>query len=391
MTDTVAPAPKRRRSPAAWFLLIIAALIVLAVLGLVGYKMFEPQLWRWAYVPGQAFDGATVPKPDYAGPAAWVARPGAEGPANQAPPEFRAAPKPAVDVFYIHPTTFLDKSRWNGPVDDPVSAGRVTEMVRHHASAFNGVGAVWAPKYRQATFGAFLVPGPASIAALQLAYTDVLAAFDAFVAQRDASRPFILAGHSQGSLHALRLLKDRVAGTPLAAKLVAAYIIGWPVSQGDLAALPGLPACQTPAAGGCIISWQTFGMGADTSGMAGLQALVPTLSGTPRGAGTTICTNPLTFWQGGKPAGAETNIGALPYATADQPLGALMPELTGASCDRAGFLILDREMKKPFTSLVMPGQNFHVYDYQLFWANIRANAETRTEAFLQPMAAAAAR
>ena len=34
-----------------------------------------------------------------------------------------------------------------------------------------------------------------------------------------AQQPFILAGHSQGSLHGARLLRERVAGTPLSDRL----------------------------------------------------------------------------------------------------------------------------------------------------------------------------
>jgi hypothetical protein len=31
---------------------------------------------------------------------------------------------------------------------------------------------------------------------------------------------------------------------------------------------------------------------------------------------------------------------------------------------------------------VLPGNNYHVYDYSLFWANIRADAERRVAAYL---------
>src|SRR3546814_5975874 len=74
---------------------------------------------------------------------------------------------------------------------------------------------------------------------------------------------FILAGHSQGALHLTTLLKNRIAGTPLAKRIVAAYIIGWPVSlETDIAAL-GLPACQTPEHKGCILGWASFADPAD--------------------------------------------------------------------------------------------------------------------------------
>ena len=72
-------------------------------------------------------------------------------------------------------------------------------------------------------------------------------------------RPIILAGHSQGALHLERLLREKVAGKPIAKRIVAAYVVGWPISTtADLPAL-GLPACTAPDQAGCILSWMTFG------------------------------------------------------------------------------------------------------------------------------------
>src|SRR3546814_4733126 len=61
--------------------------------------------------------------------------------------------------------------------------------------------------------------------ALGAAYRDVAAAFDYFLSQNEG-RPLILAAHSQGSLHLIRLLHEKVAGTPLASQIVAAYVVG---------------------------------------------------------------------------------------------------------------------------------------------------------------------
>jgi hypothetical protein len=385
------PPTKPRRSPAAWFLLVVAALLTLSILGLVGYKLFEPQLWRWAYVPSGPFLAQAAPAPDYAAASAWAARPGPAGnPAMQAPPDYQAAPRATVDVFYLHPTTFLNKSAWNGPIAETVSAARTDEMLRHQASAFNGVGRIWAPRYRQATFGAFLAPGPNATQALDLAYQDVLRAFDAFIAQTEPlpdgrPRPFILAGHSQGSLHGLRLLKDRIAGAPLAERLVVAYLPGWPIAaKADLGALPGLALCKTPEATRCVATWQTYARDGDPSAVQLAFASTPGLSGQPRAGEPMACANPLSFWADDRTVDKASNIGALDFAPAGQPLLKLQPEAVAAQCDSIGVLRVSPPPRKSFQSLVMPGGNYHVYDYGLFWANIRANAEARVAAFLQP-------
>ena len=84
-------------------------------------------------------------------------------------------------IFYIHPTTYLSTDRWNAPLD----ARRDTEFrtgcsSQSQASAFNGVGQIWAPRYRQAAYGAFLLNSKDAQKALDFAYRDVSAAFDAF-------------------------------------------------------------------------------------------------------------------------------------------------------------------------------------------------------------------
>src|SRR3546814_14637668 len=125
------------------------------------------------------------------------------------------------------------------------------------ASAFADAGEVWAPRYRQATLGAFLATDRVTAGkAIDAAYRDVEQAFDAFIEAQPKNRPIILAGHSQGALHLTTLLKNKIAGTPLAKRIAAAYVIGWPISRDtDIAAL-GLPACETPDQKGCIRSRQ---------------------------------------------------------------------------------------------------------------------------------------
>jgi hypothetical protein len=258
-------------------------------------------------------------------------------------------------------------------------------MLRGQASAFNAVGTIWAPVYRQAAFGAFLSDKPDSAQAKALAYTDVLAAFDAFQTLRDVRRPFLLAGHSQGALHLRQLLKDRIAGRPAQSRLVAAYLIGWPVSlETDLAPL-GLDICQTPSATGCIISWSSFGPEADLTKMRAGMDTIPTLSGKPRKGTRLVCVNPVSFWAANDLALRTQNLGALPFTLSAMPVQPLKPHVVGAQCDAAtGLLKIGPAPGDPFEERKMPGDNYHAYDISLFWANIRANAEIRVENFIMP-------
>jgi hypothetical protein len=389
-----APMPKRKATPAMKFLWWVGSLTLLAVGLAVLYRLFEPQIWRMAMVPHSAFAEAPVdPQPDYSTPthAAWVAWPGLNpNPSLDAPRGFQAAPKPPVDVFFIAPTTYYERRRWNAPMADADANRLLDQVARTMASSFNNVGAVYMPRYRQATFGAFLADGAADSAkALDLAYTDVLAAFDAFQVARGSlkgpQRPFIVAAHSQGSLHALRLLRDRFSAPLTRKNLVAAYIVGWPVSvEADLTPL-GLKPCETPQAIGCVMAWQSFGaQGANTQLIDSYFQDSISYNDVPRKATHMLCTNPLTGWIDGKDGAPEANLGALAFSVRGKPMAELVPGLTGASCTGTGFLQLSTNPGAPFADRKMSGENYHSYDYGLFWANIRANAEARVSVFYAP-------
>lgn len=155
-----------------------------------------------ALAPDVPFDSHVVPlAPDYSAAAAWTAHPERRDPADAVPAGLRAIEqtRAPVDVFYVHPTTYLG-SGWNGPVDDPELNAQTDELATLiQASAFNGCCAIYGPRYRQAHGQAFVQPGPDGASAIDLAYGDVLEAFRFFLEQHSRRRPFILAGHSQGS------------------------------------------------------------------------------------------------------------------------------------------------------------------------------------------------
>jgi Protein of unknown function (DUF3089) len=361
------------------FLYIIAALIVLILAGLLALRLFGTQLSRIAFVPSETFKEQPALKPGiYDSDAMWIAKPGkANNPALWRPKGFNEnAVTFDTAIFFIHPTSYLDRAHWNAPLDDAEANERAKIFVRGQASVFNASPIIWAPRYRQAAFGAFLTDKPEGKRALDAAYRDVLLAFDAFVKAQKPNTPIILAGHSQGSLHLVQLLKDRVAGKPIAKRIVAVYAVGWPISiDADLPAL-GLPACAGPDQTRCIMAWQSFAEPAETKDIVKAFEAAPSLTGKPRKDGKLVCTNPLT---GGvaEDALATTNLGTLKNK-ADFSDGELIVGATPARCDDKGFLLIgDGPDLGPY---VLPGKNYHVYDYSLFWANVREDVARRTRA-----------
>jgi hypothetical protein len=372
---------RKRSHPAVRFLWIVAGLTVLFMAGALLYRVFETDLMRLAMVPRAAFQPVPLPAgASYRDADMWIARPDIpDNPASWTPAGYSATRDPKVSVFFIHPTSFMERSAWNAPIDDRESQDRARRFVRGEASVFNGIGAIWAPKYRQATFGAFLTSEPDARRALDFAYSDVLAAYEEFLREAPPDRPIILAAHSQGSAHLLRLLAERIRGAPEARRIVAAYVVGWPVSEtADMPAL-ALPACQRPDQAGCILSWQSFAEPADPSQVTDLYDASRGPAG-PRAGSAMLCVNPLTGRRGGA-ASMNADLGTL-VPDEDPGGGTLRARAVSARCDLRGFLLIGTVASLPaMGNEVLPGNNYHVYDYALFWANIRADAARRLAAW----------
>ena len=362
----------RRFLGCIFFLTVIAVAVAFAFYQFGGRVLLSQGTPKGHYVAPKAIDD-----PDYASPANWVDRPGlstsdsAWMPTGMAP---AIGDKPAA-TFFIHPTTYLRTDRWNAPL---VPAGqdeaRIHLFVRSQSSAFNAVSAIWAPRYRQAAYGAFLLKGDDATHALDLAYRDVLAAFDVFLTA-NPGKPLILAGHSQGALHLSRLLVER--RDALRGRLVAAYVVGWPLSAtADLPAM-GRTACATPDETGCILSWQSFGDPANPALIMESWVGTKGADGQLRQRADMICVNPLTGTSGGS-APASANLGTL-QPSLDFVTAGIAPGQVGARCDQG--LLLVAGTLPSVGGFVLPGNNYHPFDYALFWGSIRADAARRLAAF----------
>ena len=366
------------------FLYIVAGLVVLVLAMLLAYRIWGMQIMRAVMVPREAFQPLQpLPANAYDDPKMWIARPDQtkdnpalwtpQGAARLAPPAQKAA------VFFIHPTSYvtpLGNAHWNAPLDDAESNATARRFVLSQASAFSAAGNVWAPRYRQANYGAFLTTGAEGDQALAAAYRDVTQAFAAFL-KANPTGPLILAGHSQGSRHLLQLVREQVAGKPVADRIAAIYAVGWPISvEADLPAL-GFPACARRDQSHCIVSWQSYAEPADPSAVVESFERKQGLNGQPRKGTHMLCTNPITgTFNGNAPASA--NIGTLDARAADKPAH-LVAGIVPARCDTSGVLMIGEPVDMgPYT---LPGNNYHVYDYSLFWGNVRDDARQRLAAF----------
>ena len=371
---------------AVWpkFIAAIALLIGLTLSTIVIVSVWSAELLTFAFVPRTAFVAPPpLPSGAYVPDTLWLARPDAQGRkrADDAsgllpdgwiePP----APPSRAAVFFVPTTTSFANRHWNDSLDHRDGRTRDRLFLALQASPFNR-SAIWAPLYRQAVIGAFLAPSPSTRAAIDVAYADVRQAFDAFVAAQPVDRPIILAGHNQGALLLLRLLRERVADRTLVTRIVAVYAIGWPVSRGEAQRKMGIPTCAGSDEAGCLMSWTTFAEPANPAQLGDAIRNVQASDNTPSNA-PYLCTNPLTG--GGSPnASGQANNGTL-LPNAAMTGGSIVKGLVPARCNRQGLLIIGKPLD--LGGYILPGNNYTAYDIPLFWVNLRADVARREAAW----------
>ena len=356
---------------------VLSTVVVLGCAG-VGWALSTVDRWLFDVVldPGPWDPALTPPAPDYSWYTAWAAQPGRQDASTTAIAELPAIDPidSRADVFYVHPTTWLG-TQWNGPIDNPVvieATERGGTLIQ--ASVFNACCAVWGPRYRQAHGRAFTHPDEPGDRALDVAFSDVDAAFDLFL-RRTGPRGFIIAGHSQGSMLAARLLRERVAGTELEPYLIAAYLPGAPIRAETVG---GLPTCAHATQTGCVVAWNARGPDYQPTHLEYDADDPDTMKGR-------ICVNPLSWDDPDAHAPASAHSGALFLDTAEP---VLKPAFADAQCVDGALVITEmgdpeRDAASKVLLWMTGPDNYHPIEYQLFYADLRANAIDRTEAWLR--------
>lgn len=353
----------------------LRALLGIGLVAAVGLGIGLATIDHWflsALHPGAFDPSATPPAPDYEDRAAWAAWPGVPSGADAVIPSLPAAlpEKAPASTFYLHPTTHVSTS-WNAPIDDPAimeATERGGTLIQ--ASVFNGMSAVYAPRYRQTHGIAWIHPSPDGDKAIDVAYADVEAAFAAFLADI-GDRPFFIAGHSQGSALGGRLVRERIAGTPLLDRLIAAYLPGTNLRADDV----GIPVCASRAQSGCVVAWNARGPGHTPGGLEYDAADPDTMKGR-------ICVNPISWAADEELVPAERHRGALFF---DTPEPTLQPAFAAARCldgtlEVTGVGDLERDLPSRVLLWMMGPANYHPVEYQMFYAGIRHNAVVRVMA-----------
>jgi Protein of unknown function (DUF3089) len=303
--------------------------------------------------------------PDYSDLNYWAAHPGKTDPSDSIPGALQqnTVPDTLADVFFIYPTTLTSKKdpSMNARIDDAaLNAKTDYSAILYQASAFSNGCRVFSPRYRQAHYRAFFSNTAATSMAFELAYSDVKAAFEYYLLHNNSGRPIIIAAHSQGTVHAARLLKEFFENKPLQQQLVAAYLVGMPIAETYFTAIK---PCTDSLATGCFVSWRTYKTGYTEPNFVAKETF------------KAIVTNPLTWTNDAVYAPLKLNTGAIL-----KNFNKLKPRVVDAQVH--GNVLWVRKPRF-FGNFLITTKNYHIADINFFYNNIRQNVAARVTSYFK--------
>lgn len=296
---------------------------------------------------------------DYSNPENWMVLP--------------ENPEKSVDVIYIYPTVYGTISETGDDVadiDDTSMRVMALYSAANQASVFEESCNLYAPYYRQFTVDSLLDiidNSPESL--YYLAAQDLYPMLDYYFENHNEGKPFVLAGHSQGAVWLSIILEDYMKEHPeYLEKMVAAYVIGYSITEEYLARNPHLKFAQGADDTGVIISYNTEGPGNKDQ----YNCVVT------EGA---ISINPINWKLDDTYAYAEENLGAL------NTTGEIVYHYADARVDtERGVVICESVKPSQELELTMGNyfgpESFHLQDYSLYFMNLQQNVADRIEAFI---------
>ena len=289
-----------------------------------------------------------------------------------------------VDTFFIYPTEYMGFGK-----DDPAYATLDNaEMLQGvegdyigQSSAYEDSTNVFVPYYRQAgmptMYKAWKETGDVDAAISGMPYDDITTALDYYFDNYNNGRPFIIAGHSQGSAMTKLVLKKYFKEHPdYYKRMVAAYVIGYAVTKDDLAENPHLKFASGENDTGVIISWNTEGKG-NVEENALTAVLLP----------NSISINPLNWKLDDTYAPASENLGSLVLnpETGEIEIGDIGADAQvipsrGTIVTNAKVEPMPEELAKVAAEFFGPDGR-HESDYSFYYNNIKDNVAKRVAAY----------
>lgn len=289
-----------------------------------------------------------------------------------------------VDTFFIYPTEYMGFNEGDPDYalfDNTEMRNGAKACYVLQASAYESSTNVFMPYYRQAALRyaveIWKKTGSGDAIFSGLPYSDITSALDYYFENYNNGRPFIIAGHSQGSGIALFVLKKYFKEHPdYYKRMVAAYIIGYSVTKKDLKNYPHLKFATGETDTGVIISWNTEGP-MNVKENASNVVVLP-------GA---ISINPLNWKLDETYASASENLGSL---IVDEKNSKIEFGDVGADAQinlARGVVVTNAKLEAMPEELAAVASEFfgpdgrHESDYSFYYNNIKDNTAKRVAAY----------
>ena len=279
-----------------------------------------------------------------------------------------------VDAFFVYPTEYDDPSEGApkfAAIDEPAMRNPAEYAYLKIATAFEDCSNVFAPYYRQGNMSYLgkITAEERNAAFNSLPKTDILAAIDYYFKHLNGGRPFILVGHSQGSIMQSFVLSEYMKAHPeYLERMIAAYVVGYSITEDFLKANPHLKFAEGADDTGVIVSYNTEGAGNGNN--------IVVLPGA-------ICINPINWKRDETYASAEESLGGRVFNMEIKDFEKV-PNAADAKVDlKRGVVITTTKAVEPESaSSPFGAASFHENDYPLYYFNIKANAAARVAAYL---------
>ena len=327
-----------------------------------------------------------VPQLDYSKESSWASLPFKKDEADLIPAGVVGVDQlnSEADVFFVHPTGYLKGHHWTDPLEKESATKENTKwMMANQASAFNGCCSIYAPYYRQASIYSYYDTDQLREEIHAFVYQDVKKAFEYFIENHSNGRPFIIASHSQGTHHSIRLLAEEIDGTNLYPRMVGAYLIGGEISKSWMDKMNDVYICDSPAELGCLVHWDTMNVTLINKDMHRYK--------------NNICVNPITWKNKGLLSDLSDSKGSVyisgnyslelsgddgPKGETFGPLEAPIKEYVQAQC-KNGILFASDQTGTRFQGFGGSSGNYHGLDFALFYMDIHENAILKVKTYLE--------
>ncbi len=319
-------------------------------------KRFLTLLLALALMP-IALSEETNPAPDYSDKKNWAF--------------FETYENRNVDVFFMYSTQYRGgEGAYNATIAESIQNHRFLYQTQRHKYIYDYKARFFAPYYRQMGFAAYALGDEGRQQYKEIAVSDALNAFEYYFNNINGGRPFILAGYSQGAEMCLEILKQFGSREEFSNNLIAAYIIGWRLTEADTEAYPFLIPASREDDTGVIVCMECEAPFVEDS------------ISVPKGV-RTYSINPLNWLTDSTPADKTLNKGACFFGSTGN-IKVKKYHFCGAYIHPERGTIVVEDVSPDIYGAggdLLPYGSYHNYSYQFFCLNLKENAKKRMEAF----------